>query len=249
MDKKFIAYFDLLGFKQFLQNNTEDVLAYRCKEILKNIEIALSLDEFKQRGSIELIADRKNTNINCLNVSDTVIFYSKDDTLESFKEFIAIIYQFNKRINFYNFPVRGYATHDFFNMIYGQDINELNTVYSANLMYGKGLYNAHERAEMLEWAGCAIDGSIERRLHEIKLNDLSELKKYAKEYDVPYKGYTIMQYALKLASDSEQEEFKKIKEGLIMAFKNDYKSITPSVQIKLDNTIKYLETFFEVEKE
>jgi len=247
LEKVFIAYFDLLGFKQFLLNNTEYVLSYRCGHILRDIENALSLGKTKPRNPGEVIADRKETNINCLNVSDTIIFYSKDNSIESFKEFIKIIHDFNWKVNFYNFPVRGYATYDNFTMINGQDVNEKGTIYSVNLMHGKGLYNTHEKSELLNWAGCAIDSTIENRLNEIGMHEyIPMLKKYAKKYDVPYKGYTINQYALKFSDEPINNDFfERIKEGIISAFKCDNKSITPSVQVKIDNTIRFLESCIE----
>lgn len=216
---------------------------YRCGHILRDIENALSLGKTKPRNPGEVIADRKDSNINCLNVSDTIIFYSKDNSIESFEEFINVIHDFNWNINFYNFPVRGYATYDYFKMINGQDINEKGTLYSVNLMHGKGLYYTHEKSELLDWAGCALDSSIEGRLDEISRGDLSILKKYAKIYDVPYKGYTILQYALKFTKEPlSREFFVSKKEGLISVFKGDYKSITPSLQVKIDNTIRFLES-------
>jgi|TARA_R110002020_G_scaffold103640_2_gene242684 hypothetical protein len=246
MEKVFIAYFDLLGFKQFLLNNTEYVLSYRSGHILRDIENALSQGAMKPRRPGEVIADRKDNNINCLNVSDTVIFYTKDSSKESFEEFMKVIFRFNWTMNFHNFPVRGYATYDNFELIHGQDLNDNNAYYSVNLMYGKGLYKSHDKTDLQDWAGCAIDSSIESKVENEFGGDKSVIWKYAKKYDVPYKNHTIFQYALKFSETEISEEFfQSKKEGLIRAFKNDYKSITDGVQRKLDNTLRFLKTHIE----
>ena len=55
----FLAYFDLLGYKKFIENNTEEQLEYRTDHFARNIERALALDhpEIASKRAGHVISD------------------------------------------------------------------------------------------------------------------------------------------------------------------------------------------------
>lgn len=246
--KKFIAYFDFLGYKQFLESNSESQLKIRAGHILRDIEMSLSDGEIKESSSGIGLADLENTRINCLNISDTVIFWTIDDTIEDCKALIKVAYRFNWQENFYNFPVRGCLIYDDFNFVTGNRTNAKGAIYRPNLMYGKGLLNAHLKSDNLNWAGTVIDNSLVERIRS-ETNFAQFIEEYAKEYQVPYKGFYKKEFAIQLGKPiiDNSEALKNRKNQILDVFEMDNKSITPSVQEKIDNTIKFLESNLKIE--
>ncbi|MDB5226496.1 MAG: hypothetical protein JWN78_689 [Bacteroidota bacterium] len=243
--KSFIAYFDYLGYKEFLLRNSEMRLKDRANHILRDIEMSLSQDKTKQISPGKLIADLDGVTINCLNISDTVIFWTKNDSLASCIELLNVCYLFNWKQILYNFPVRGCVIYDNFEFITGQSYNAAGAVYSPNLMYGKGLLHAHEKTDLLNWAGTVLDSSlIEKVWREEDFQTFLNEKLIL--YKIPYKTFYRKEYALRLVKGSlNQDMFNSYREDIIRVFESDNKSIPPSVEEKMNNTISFLEMFKE----
>ena len=244
--KRFIAYFDYLGYKDFILNNDSAHLKRRAGHILRDIEISLGQGKYQEPKNGVIVADLSSTRINCLNISDTVIFWTNDDSIESLEELLLVADEFNWREVLYNFPVRGVICCDEIEMISGQQKNQAGAIYSPNLIYGKGLVRAHLKAENLNWAGCVIDATVIEHIKE-KVNVEKFLEPFAKLYKVPYKvpEHDFDEYALLINKGGLNETaFENTKKGIIQAFSNDNKPIDkPRVQEILGNTISFLETF------
>lgn len=92
--KKFIAYFDYLGFKQFIENNDLQYQKRIMGNNFRDIESAIT-----QGKSVEaphgVIADLSNHKVNCINFSDTVVFWTNDDSIQSLSEILEVAYKFN----------------------------------------------------------------------------------------------------------------------------------------------------------
>lgn len=76
--KRFIAYFDFLGYKDFILNNDSNYLKVRAGHILRDIQISLGQGKYQDPMNGSVLADISLTRINCLNISDTVIFWTSD---------------------------------------------------------------------------------------------------------------------------------------------------------------------------
>jgi hypothetical protein len=193
--------------------------------------------------------DLSKTIINCLNISDTVIFWTDNDSVESLKDLLAVAYRFNWSQILFNFPVRGVIYYDELEMVYGSQTNNKGSIYSANIIYGKGLAKAHMKCENLNWAGSAIDETVIQEISS-QINIDEFLEPFAKIYNVPYtkpEAHTKKEYALKLAKTSHNIlSFNTDKDNVISRFKSDNKFFdNPRVQEILCNTISFLETFKE----
>ncbi len=247
--KRYIAYFDYLGYKEFILNNDSEYLKTRVGHILVAIEQALAEGKLQEPKNGRILSDTSKTKINCLNISDTVIFWTKDDSVESLAELLPVAYRFNWSQVLLNFPVRGVIYCDELEMISGKQTNTEGSIYSANIIYGKGLAKAHLKCENLNWAGSAIDETVIEHISG-KVDIEEFLKPFAKIYKVPYtkpETHTREEYALRLTKNSHNEvSFQNAKDGIISAFKSDNKTFDkPRVQEILANTITFLETFIE----
>lgn len=245
--KRYIAYFDYLGYKDFIFNNDAAHLKIRAGHILRDIESALALGKYQKPENGIILSDISKSRINCLNVSDTVIFWTHDDSIESLDELLIVANKFNWQQMRFNMPARGVIYFDEFEMLSGQRNNSVGAIYSANLIYGKGLASAHMKCESFSWAGCVIDETVVQQVKG-KIDVHTFFSQYAKLYKVPYTkpiDNTPEEYALTIVTGPLNEEaFKNFSNNIIATFKADNKSIEkPRVKEILDNTLKFLESF------
>jgi hypothetical protein len=244
--KKFIAYFDYLGFKQFIENND---LEYQTRVIgnnFRDIESALGKGKYIEaaHGSI---ADLSQSNINCINFSDTVVFWTNDDSESSLMEILQVSHKFNWQAIDFFFPARGA-------LVYGEIVyvdfkrkNAAGGLYNINSVFGKGLVRAHEKAEKQHWAGTVLDETFIEELAKRGYDTESFLKPFAKRYKVPYKnGHALSEeYSMCIIKGTLNEEaFKNYGNRIKENFAAHKKSTdTNDVKEKIENTINFLATF------
>lgn len=242
--KSFITYFDLMGYKSFIEKNDFQYVEKRVLRILHNAEMALA--QFKitptNRG---YTPDLAQSSIMCLNFSDTIIFWTKDDSFESFKELLKVSFEFNHLSNCGIFPVRGA-------MVFGElgyipfDLNTKNdSSYRVNSLWGNGLVDAHLKAESLDLAGCVINNSVVDQIKKFS-EATNEIKKLAILYDVPCKNQQKVkepEFMLKFSSSEKLNEsaFYNRAKQILEAFKNDNKDFNQRAGELYQNTIKFLE--------
>ena len=57
MKEVYLAYFDFMGFKEFIQNNDDDVLMRRMGHIFRDIEICLGQGKYQEPRNGVIVAD------------------------------------------------------------------------------------------------------------------------------------------------------------------------------------------------
>ena len=246
--KKFIAYFDYLGFEKFIENND---LEYQKKILVNNfidMESALGQGKLKNiHGGY--VADFSDSKINCINFSDTVVFWTNDDSKESLLELIQVANEFNWRTINYSFPVRGSLVFGEIEYIDFKQVTNYQGLYNVNSVFGKGLVAAHLKAESQNWAGTVIDESIIKEIETKNYNIEKLLVPYSKKYKVPYKNNHLNkeEFVMCLVSDILDElAFESMRNNIKRNFAHHNKSVKhKDVQEKISNTIKFLESFLE----
>lgn len=240
----FLAYFDLLGYKKFIENNSPEHLNRRTDHFARNIEMALALD----RPQIEsrpghLISDISQSRLNCLTFSDTVIFWADEVDLSIFEELMLVCFKFNSFNVLQDFPSRGC-------IVYG-DIwfkpfatkNQRGGQYMLNMIYGSALVDAHLKAEAISWAGCVLDKSaIEAasKLGEVK----NLLEQLTTEFGVPYKtsqGQSVIAETVLRLFKGKALITEYYEDSMRRAFTQDNKGeIQGRTQEIFDNTVEFL---------
>lgn len=249
--KKYIAYFDYLGFRQFIENNDLREQKRGMSHRWRDIEQALSKEETIIAKSGTAIADLDKAKINCINFSDTVVFWTNDDSLESLAEIMEVTYLFNWKTNVFFFPARGSLVYGEIEAPKFEHPSESNTFYNINSVYGKGLISAYEKAESQNWAGTVLDKSIIDQIRNFSpiLDNL--LDKLAIQYNIPYKigKSNEFEYAFKLVdgkinykyfenrSKTIKDNFENWKKGPL-----DIKTLE-----KYQNTIEFLKSALDTE--
>lgn len=242
--KKYVGYFDLMGYKNFIEANDTAETERRVEHILRDVESALGQGEYKQGAQGVLHADLSASRLQCLTISDTIIFWTLDDSQESLMEILKVCFDFNFLLNVHNFPVRGALVFEEVDMITGSQRSNAGGTYSVNNIYGKGLVNAHIKAECQYWAGTVIDETAVQKMAEANnIEDL--LAPFAMKTMVPYKNKPAEQeeYAFKLCKGELNEiAFSNWKRNIEDVFAADNKGMDdPGIIAKLANTIKFLE--------
>jgi hypothetical protein len=135
----FIAYFDYLGYKAFVMNNDSHTLSDRSGHIMRDIEMALSLGKNREDPIRGNIPDLSFSKLHCINMSDTVVLITLNESLSSLEELLKVSKLLNHSGAFRTMPLRGAICYGEFNMRIGQQKNKEGAIYSANLIYGSVL--------------------------------------------------------------------------------------------------------------
>lgn len=249
--KRFIAYFDYLGFKDFIEKNDLDVHIQIMNNNFRDIEDAIGQGKHRQGINGGLIADLSQSTLNAINFSDTVVIWTNDDSTDSFIELLKVAHRFNHRTVTVFFPVRGMIVMDELESVAYSYTNKIGGTYNINSVFGKGLVKAHVQAEAQQWAGTVIGEEVIEEIRNRGVDVDEMMAPYARRYKVPYKSpfeIPYEEYALKLVKNINDEFFKNVSEGIVRNFSQYNKDAShPSVQEKLKNTIEYLNQHDRVE--
>jgi hypothetical protein len=248
--KRFIAYFDYLGFKDFIIRNPPTEQLRIMNNNLRDIENALALGKFIRQPDGGVIADLTQSTLKCINFSDTVVIYSNDDSLQSLKEILDVALFYCSRCNLFFFPVRGCVYYgEFISMNFNQP-NKRKGAYHVNSVFGEGLVNSHLKAENQAWAGGVIDNTICEYLAINGLNVDHYLSPFAKKFKVPYKENPIEEdeWVLHLlemkGTKLNSEAFERRKIDIVDNFaKHNKRTDSEKVQKMISNTLEFLESY------
>jgi hypothetical protein len=155
-----IAYFDLLGFRSLVENRS-------IWEVRKCYEEAL--DE----------VNRKCYWTPAMWFSDTFLFYTQDDSRDSFGKIVGASEGFFRRMLKNLIPVRGCLA---FGEFYAGPKGTL---------FGPALIKAYDEAEAQDWLGFILSEEAENKVKQYEINGRSVYdnlrEHYFREYDVPFK--------------------------------------------------------------
>jgi hypothetical protein len=234
---KFFTYFDLLGYRNFLDKNTIETHQKVINQFFVHIDSALNLEKkYRKTSDGSIINDLTRKHIHFANYSDTVILWTDGNDFEEFIELLRISYECNWRMNLYHFPIRGVLVYKELKAI---NFTSSQTSYQVNSFYGKGLIKAHDLAESQEWAGMILDESLFEIIDEKKL----EIDKMCIKYHVPFKNSLKVTYAMKMVvnlnnSTALKSTLKNIEDNFRRYDKWD--DSLPSLKKKLENTSDFI---------
>lgn len=236
----YLAYFDFMGFKEFVNNNDDETLMRRMGHIFRDIETSLGLGKYQEPRNGLILADLSKSKLNCLNISDTVLIWTNDCSNTSLIELIKVAYHFNWTENGYNFPVRGSVVKGKIREVTGKNINSEGGSYSVQCIYGKAMIDAHIKAENQNWAGTVIDKNV---VDDLKSSEIGSqlLNDTSIQYDVPYKTGEIKDFVLKLKKGKLNDTaLTNFLSDIDRIFEMDNKGINESVKTKIKNTKQFI---------
>lgn len=145
--KRFVSFFDILGFKSWIEvDGSKEVFKYVKGYLDMMIKSSLPNAIVNSDMSVEFEVQ----NVDFVYFSDSIIFYSKDDTEESFK---ALITASNTFMNVFNcgvsYMLRGA-------MAYGEFYADDET----RSYVGQALIDAYQLEEETNWLGFSFHSSV-----------------------------------------------------------------------------------------
>ena len=254
--ERFIAFFDILGFKNLVTGLKMDIIIERMNELVDIIN--LSIKNPIRGKNDELPSDEKL--LNYIQFSDSVVFYTEGLSANEFSRLLYVSKVFIYFSLLRGLPMRGCISHGEFYV-------------NNNIFFGKTLIDAYENGESQNWAGAyVLDNTIQyvRELYPDTFKFCTE-KGFLLKYKVPFKlrdndekyvinwaNYRFIQKELKIKYEGRiaagfmlkdiinSHDNSKIKEtnkhGMVSL---DYSRYPQDVRDKINNTID----FFNIAKD
>ena len=160
-----IAYFDVLGFSNLVKDFQEhpDFIKETFHKALAEGGQFNSLCKFKY-------------------FSDSFIFYTENDSLDSFVKIRDVT------MYFYSIMFADYQTSLRFPLRGCLNIGKLYSDENNGIFFGQALIDAYHLAEGQNWIGYVLSENVLNRLKELEPEDYKkQYKSCFKEYNVPYK--------------------------------------------------------------
>ncbi len=220
MEERLVAYFDIIGFKELIKNNSIDYVVKKFSSVFNSLFAASVRHSirtgyatsgingtYKHLESDDNIADifcvfEKETLLTPLMFSDTLLLYSvnckKGDDL-FYKELIKLILAsrvITARLFKNIFPSRGAIAHGEFY------VDKQKSIYC-----GKSLVEAFEWAENQEWIGTILCPSIEVEANNlIKSYDIDKYMEGVKnrEHSIVRPDWDLLQYDVPLKTGTRK---------------------------------------------
>lgn len=173
MGKRFIAYLDILGFKDLVEKNSANRLVEIYKSVLENdlqkiLKILFEIGNQFDDAKIEIKV-----------ISDSIIFWSDSDSFNGFATVVELanflMYAFVRK----GLPIRGAIVYDDVETL---KINIKHEYFSlsSDIILGKGLVKAFQIEGQQNLVCCIIDESCIKRSNELTK---AQLRIYPNEAD------------------------------------------------------------------
>lgn len=145
---RYVAFFDILGFSSWVETKgSKEVFDYLRG--FMNLMIQASMPDSVVNPDMSV--DLKQSIISYVNFSDSIVYYSRDDSYEAFCSMLKVCVEFtNVIICGPTRMIRGAVSHGEF---YADPEN--------NAYVGKALIDAYKLEEAQDWIGVSLHSSIE----------------------------------------------------------------------------------------
>ncbi|WP_445360369.1 hypothetical protein ACJJIL_17640 [Microbulbifer sp. EKSA005] len=226
---RYIAYFDIMGFKDMIYRNTHE----QVSEVMDGISVITSSIKNTEMRLLESSQNKKlrldSTVVLPVIFSDSILFISKSDSPEDLEKILFVSAYFLQQTMELSIPVKGAVAHGLF-----------TADFVRSKFYGRPLVDAYMLAEDTYFYGAAMHDTIESRLD----NNLKGLlvDKLIMKGKLPMKGGLVTHYFLDwryinfYGSPSEYDSY--INDEVKKVLTNFYKTVSGKVRMYVDNTIK-----------
>lgn len=239
----FIAFLDILGFKDIVDNNSHEDLIKIFEDIIeKNYEFTISLlakATVKEKDKVE-----ESYQINSMLVSDSLIFWTDNNSPMSLTYLILTVQQLLHYGIGKGIPLRGTITMG--PLFFKKNTYNTNKENFSTILIGKGFTDAYTNESKQNWSGCIITKECVERFEKISSQksgvmqfDFFLKKKILIKYNVPYKdGLFKNEYAIDWVNFHKKDCFTEDK--IRNSFSKHKKPVDkPEVESKILNTIKF----------
>lgn len=214
---RFVAFFDILGFKERVMRESHD----ETFELLKTINGATSLIENRVNSHSE--SERKDTAIYIVTFSDSIIMFSKNDNEDSFSKFMLsanVLFAFAMKEGI---PLKGGIAH-----------GEITVHKEKKIYFGQPIIDAYLLEEELYYFGVSAHYSINAYIDKNKRKVGRIVDEYLIEFGAPLKCGKVSHYNLNWFREIGGQKVFKLVKGF-------YKQVSGKPRRYVDNTLSVLE--------
>lgn len=170
MSKKFIAFLDILGFKDLVENNSAEQLSDIYRLGLKN-----NYDKGLGFWANNPKYNKLDSNINSIIISDSIIIGAEFDNQQSFIKLLFSVQIFITESFKIGIPLRGVIEYDEMLSIAPKTVSD-HVMDNSIILLGKAITNAYQLEQKQNWAGCVLSDNAVNRFEEIVNEDQNVLK-------------------------------------------------------------------------
>jgi hypothetical protein len=224
---RFIAYFDIMGFKDMVQRSSHEAILGKLeslKKLLSHLE-NVTVDENKELKKI----NPEKFQTRSVTFSDSIIFFSKGDKLEDLQKITADAYTLLQTALIENIGIKGA-------LAFGQ----ITVDFEKFLFFGQPIIDAYLLHEEIMMYGIALDCTYEAKLKTLKTT-YNFPDSIITSYRVPLKNGKATHKLIK----PYKEEYRKV---LTKSLQEIYHTVSGRPRIYIDNTLDFLESLSYVKK-
>ncbi len=217
--ERLVAFFDIMGFKDYVNRNTHEDLKKRMDIISKCLN---QFDRVKEdiKGKEIIRPDL----FRYVLFSDSILFISNDDSLFASKVFLAYCAFFYSDCMIANIPIKGAIAHGLFTA----DIEK-------SQYFGQPIIDAYRLQEELYFYGVALHHSMDKFFIDNSFFNDENIKRVIMRSNVPLKSGKVQHNILKLYYDYAIRD----KDVWISNF---YKTVSGVTRKYIDNTLEVIDT-------
>ncbi|NML57814.1 hypothetical protein [Chryseobacterium cheonjiense] len=168
-NKRFVAFFDILGFKDLVLRNTHETIFEKLNEI-SNLKDGLNPNIIDKEFSNDGIKP-----LEVVTFSDSIVIFSKNNTVESFKIFIQSVNWFFSQIIEKEIPIKGAIAY-----------GDISIDSVKQIFFGQPLIDAFLLQEDVDYFGVVAHNSIDAFIQEYNL--FQDIEEYVFEIQTPLKS-------------------------------------------------------------
>jgi len=230
-DFRFVAFLDVLGFKDSVMRNTHEDIYSKLSSInrlKKSIE--------KSNNSIKLAEYYQDAEVYIVNFSDSIVIFSKNNSVYNFEYFlIAVRFLFGKSIAA-NIPIKG-------GIAYGEiSVNKTEQIY-----FGQPIIDAYLLEEDLNFFGIALHNTVDKYVSEksIEIDSLAYYNLLLFNSKIPLKygkiNHNCIDWFKILVDSKDSDDFDLKKNEILNKLIKFNESCSGNPRKYVDNTIDLFE--------
>lgn len=226
-DTRFVAFLDILGFKDSVMRNTHDDIYSKLTSINK-----LKKTIEKSNYNENLVEYYNDSEVYIVNFSDSIVVFSKNNSVFNFEHFLVTVrFLFGKCID-KGIPIKG-------GIAYGEvSVNKSEQIY-----FGQPIIDAYLLEEDVNHFGIAFHNSVDNYI-VINKEEIDELKYFNKTVfstKVPLKygkiNHTCIDWFKILIDSKESDDFELKKNEILQKLTHFNTTCSGNPRKYIDNTI------------
>lgn len=254
--KSYVGVLDVLGFKELVENNSHEELTKIYQMFSEHITQSVAHYQFNkittEKGT-EIKPNLNRATTNSILISDSIILYTNDTTIDSFFDFMLTTWHLMSFGFFLGIPLRGAASVGAISVMNGQVQSNASNSHAA--FVGRSIVDAYKWEQKQNWAGFIYSSEcISHYIEQLKnalliSSDPNRLNRAISLDSLINRGF-LVKYNVPLKDGTFSENYvanwprafnPKLNESTIRkSFERNNKSvISEEVTIKINNTIDF----------